>query len=331
MRAALCSRYGPPEVLSVGEVPRPEVGDDELLIRVTSSTVNRTCSGIRSATPQLAIRLMYGLRRPRQPILGSDFAGVVEQCGDDARGFDVGDRVFGFDDRRLGAHGEFMVLPAKAGIASIPDGVSDDEAAAAVEGAHYALTNLDRAGLVAGQRALVYGGGGAIGTAAVQLLAARGIDIVAVAEAHQLDLMKSLGARRTIDYRAEDFTALGETFDFVFDAVGKTTFAACKGLLHTDGMFMATEIGPGLQNLRLALTTRFGGGPTVHFPFPLNVRAHVKTTADELAKGTFRPVIDRVFDLDQVQDAYRFVETATKTGNVILRISPPVVPRVAES
>ncbi len=325
MRAALCTAYGDADVIELADVPVPDPSEHELLVRVTSSTVNRTCCGIRSASPQLAIRLMYGIRRPRQPVLGTDFAGVVEQVGPDARGYNTGDRVFGFDDRRLGAHGEFLVLPAAAAVALIPDDVSDDDAAASVEGAHYALSYIDRAALDPGQRALVYGGGGAIGSTAIQLLVSRGIEVVAVAEAHQLDLMHHLGAVAAIDFRAEDFTAIGETFDFVFDAAGKTSFAACCDLLGPGGVFMATGLGPRMQNLRLSLSTRLHGSHRVHFPLPLHPRRHVQIARDELAAGTFRPVIDRRVDLDDIVKAYRYVETATKTGTVVLRIAPSVV------
>lgn len=325
MRAAVCTGYGGPDVVRLTDIAVPDPSDDQLLVRVTSSTVNRTCCAIRSATPQLPVRLMYGFRRPRNSVLGTDFAGVVEQIGPNARGFNVGDRVFGFDDRRMGAHGEFLTASAAAAVATIPDGVSDDSAAAAVEGAHYSMSYIDRAALESGQRALVYGGGGAIGSAAIQLLVARGVDVSAVAEADQQDLMRDLGASTTIDFRAEDFTAIGEEFDFVFDAVGKTTFAACRKLVRPRGVFMATELGPRLQNLRLSLTTRFRGDIRVHFPLPLHARRHVKATRGELATGTLRPVIDCCVDLDDIVKAYRYVETATKTGNVILRIASPVV------
>ncbi|MEM7093332.1 MAG: NAD(P)-dependent alcohol dehydrogenase [Actinomycetota bacterium] len=326
MRAAVCRAYGPPEVVTVEDVPEPEFGADDLLIRVTSSTVNRTTACIRACIPAFAARPMYGFRRPRRPILGTDFAGVVEAVGAEVRGYSVGERVFGFDDRRLGAHGELLALPAGAGVLPIPEGVPDDRAAASVEGAYYALTYVERADLAPGQRAMVYGGGGAIGTAAIQLLVARGVEVVAVAEEHQRQLMLDLGAARVIDWREEDVTAIGETFPLVLDAVGKTSFGQCRPLVATDGMFLATELGPRLQNLRLAVTTRFGRGSRVHFPLPGKVRPQLKKIATALTDGSLRPVIDRVYDLDQIVDAYRYVDSASKTGNVILRVAEPAVP-----
>lgn len=325
MRAAVCTGYGSPDVVQLADIPVPQPADDQLLVRVTSSTVNRTCCGIRSATPQLPIRLMYGVRRPRHGVLGTDFAGVVEQVGADVRGFAAGDRIFGFDDRRMGAHGEYLTVSAAAAVATIPDGVSDDAAAAAVEGAHYSMSYLDRAALERGQRALVYGGGGAIGSTAIQLLVSRGVDVSAVAEGDQQDLMRDLGASTSIDFRMEDFTATGEEFDFVFDAVGKTTFAACRNLVRPGGVFMSTEVGERLQNLRLSLTTRFRGDVRVHFPLPTHARRHVKATRDELAAGTLRPVVDRAVDLADIVEAYHYVEAGTKTGTVIVRVASPVV------
>ena len=258
------------------DVAVPVIAADELLVRVEWSTVNRTSCAIRAATPQPAIRAFYGLRRPRRPILGTDFAGVVERVGREVRGLSAGDRIFGFDDSRMGGHGEYLAISAKAAVAKIPDGIGSDIAAASVEGAHYALTYVERAALGPRQSALVYGGGGAIGSAAIQLLASRGVDVVAVAEDHQLELMAELGARRVVDRQAEDFTAIDERFDLVFDSVGKTTFAACRSLLHPGGMFMATELGPKLQNLWLPFTTRWLDR-RVLFPLPFKPREHVKT------------------------------------------------------
>lgn len=328
MRAAQCTGYGGPEVVEVAEVTAPAAQGDQLLIRVTSSTVNRTCAAIRSATPPLAIRLAYGLRRPRRPVLGTDFAGVVEQIGPRVYGFEVGDRVFGFDDRRMGAHGEVMVLPVSAAVASIPGGVSDDDAAASVEGAHYALSAIDRAGLEPGQRALVYGGGGAIGSTAVQLLAARGVDVVAAVEAHQLTLMVELGAGNVVDVHRggmDELASRGERFQWVFDAVGKIRYAACRDLLAPSGRFTSSELGPRMENLRLDLRTRFGGEHRVVFPWPDRARQHVKAVRAELEAGTLRPVIDQRFELDDIVEAYRYVDTGTKTGNVVLQVAPPVV------
>ena len=163
-------------------------------------------------------------------------------------------------------------------------------------------------------------GGGAIGSTAIQLLVAQGVDVVAVAEGRQLDLMAELGATRGVDYLTGDFTAIDGQFDLVFDAVGKTRFRACRHLVRPGGSFMATELGPAMENIRLTATT-WRRDRRVHFPLPLNARAHVKTTAEELAAGRLRPVIDREVGLDELVDAYRYVESEAKTGTVVLQIA----------
>lgn len=318
MRAACCDRYGGPEVIEVHDIPRPEVGDDELLIRVMAATVNRTDCGIRSASPAL-IRVMYGGRRPRRRVLGTDFAGVVEAAGPAVSGFAVGDRIMGFDDSRLGGHGEYLAISAKRGIARIPEGVSFADAAASVEGSHYSLGYINRADVKAGQRALVYGATGAIGTAAVQLLVARGAVVTAVGDTARLDLMATLGADRVIDYTTKEFASHGQQYDFVFDAVGKTTFSACKELVADGGWFMGTEWGPQFQNVWLPWTTRFSSR-RVAFPLPRDTRGHVKLVAELLGQGAFKPVIDRHYVLSDIVEAYTYVESGAKTGNVVLDI-----------
>lgn len=316
MLAACCDGYGGPEVMTVREIARPQIDDDELLVRVMAGTVNRTDCGIRSASPVL-IRLMYGARRPRRRVLGTDFAGVVEAVGSAVSGFAVGDRIMGFDDSRLGGHGQYLAISAKRGITKIPDGVSFADAVASVEGSHYALGYINRSGIEAGRRALVHGATGAIGTAAVQLLAARGVRVTAVGDTARLDLMAGLGADRVIDYTAEDFTAHGQEYEFVFDSVGKTTFAECKPLVADGGWFMGTEFGPRFQNVWLPWTTRFSP-KRVAFPLPRYTRGHVKLVAELLERGEFRPVIDRHYPLTDIVDAFRYVESGTKTGNVVI-------------
>ena len=317
----MCRAYGGPDVVSIQTVETPSPRENELLVRVVASTVNRTDCGIRSASPRAAIRLMYGLRHPRRPILGSAFAGQVEVVGPAVRGIEPGDHVFGFDDRRLGGHSEYLTMPVSAAVSTIPDGVAEAEAAASTEGAHYALTYIERADVRPGQQVLVYGASGAVGTAAVQLLVARGAVVTAVAATKDLDLMRRLGAARVIDYTSEDYTTTGTDFDLVFDAVGKTSFRTCERLLRDGGYYMATEFGPRLANLRLSVTTRFRGRCRVAFPLPLNARRHVAAVRAALADATFRPVIDRTYALDDIVEAYRYVETGQKTGNVVLTVS----------
>ncbi len=320
VRAAVCAAYGGPEVVSLQEVERPTPGDDELLVRVVASTVNRTDSGVRSASPAV-VRLVFGLRRPRRPILGSDFAGSVEAIGSAVRDFAPGDRVFGFDDGRFGGHGEYLTIPASAAVAIIPEGVTEAQAAASVEGAHYALTSIDRAGVGAGDHVLVYGASGAIGSAAAQLLVAREVEVTAVVATRHVELARNMGVADVVDYTVDDFTAIGRMYDLVFDAVGKTSFGACEALVREGGTFMSAELGPRLENLWLSVTTRFHGSGRVVFAFPTRARRHVQTVRDALASATFTPVIDRTYPLEEIVDAYRYVDTGEKTGNVVLTVS----------
>ena len=242
MRAAVNTRYGPPDVLAIRQVPKPEPEAGEVLIRVHATTVSRTDCGMRRPHPWF-VRLVAGLLRPKLTILGMDFAGEVEAVGAGVTMFKPGDRVFGLSPDVYGAHAEFLCLPEKAAIATMPAGAAFGEAVVC-EGAWYADTNLQAFGLKAGHSILIYGASGAIGTAAVQLAKSYGAKVTAVVATRHLDLVRSLGADRAIDYTAQDFTQIDETFDFVFDAVGKTTYFRCRQLLKPKGIFAATDLGP---------------------------------------------------------------------------------------
>lgn len=320
MRAVVCHRYGGPEVARIEDVPRPSPGDGDVLVRVVAASVNRTDCGVRMAKPWFA-RLFYGLRGPRQPILGSEFAGVVEQVGPDVGRFTVGDRVFGFGDEGMGGHAEYLVRPQDGMIAVIPEALSFEQAAAATEGAHYAGTTLRSTGVGEGSDVLVYGASGGIGSAAVQLASHLGARVVAVCGTDAVDRVAALGADRVVDYQRDDFTAIGERFDLVFDAVGKTSFRACRPLLRADADFAVTDFGPGYQNPFLVVPTRFLPGPRVRFPIPRNTPESMALILDALG-DRYRPVIDRTYDLDEIVEAYRYVETERKIGNVVLRVAP---------
>lgn len=327
MRAAVHERYGPPEVLRVEDVATPSPGPRDILVRVAYGTVNRTDCGFLRAKP-FVVRLFGGLRRPRHVSLGCEFAGTVAATGTDVSLFAVGDRVFGFDDARLGGHAEDKVIREDAAVATIPPGVLVESAAAATEGAHYALANLRAARVRAGDRVLVHGATGAIGSAAVQLLAAVGAYVVATSTTRNVELVASLGAHRVIDHEREDFTACGEQFDLVFDAVGKSSFGACTPLLAPGGVYASTDLGPRGQNPVLALAgpvLRLAGARRVVFPIPFARKSDVEFLAARLASGDLRPVIDRTYDLADVVEAFRYVETGQKTGNVLLRVAadPP--------
>jgi NADPH:quinone reductase-like Zn-dependent oxidoreductase len=321
MKAAVHTRYGPPEVVRIREVDRPAVGDRDLLVRVHATTVNRTDCAYRAARP-FFVRLLTGVRRPRRTVMGTEFAGEVAAVGRDVTSFAVGDRVFGYNEGGFGAHAEYLSVPADGSVATVPAGVTFEQAAAGTEGAHYALAFIRHAGIRAGQNVLVYGASGGIGSAAVQLLKSLGVTVTAVCATANLALVKGLGADRVVDYTAGDFTDDEQTYDAVFDAVGKSTFGRCKRLLKPGGVYLSSELGPWAQNAVLALVTPPLRRKMVRFPFPRNNQAIVRHLRGLIESGEFTPVIDRRYPLDEIVDAYRYVETGQKTGNVVIIVVP---------
>ncbi|HET6310361.1 MAG TPA: NAD(P)-dependent alcohol dehydrogenase [Candidatus Nitrosotalea sp.] len=325
MRAVVFDRYGPPEVLRLEDLEPPVPKEDEVLIKVNASTVNRLDVHTREANRSsglgvsLLSRLVSGVRRPRQRILGSEFAGEVEAAGAGVKEFAVGDRVFGNSGLRFGAHAEFMCMRESARIAHMPAGMSFEEAAPATDGALNALTCLTAADLREGRRILIYGASGAIGTAGVQLARHFGADITAVCSTKNLELVRSLGADRVIDYTKEDFTRNGQTYHVIFDAVGKLSFRRCRGSLEQGGLYLPTD---GFANLMWALLPSRTGAKKVVFQIPpRQTRQDVLFLKGLIEAGKYRPVIDRRYPLEDVIEATRYVETEQKTGNVVLTVN----------
>lgn len=319
MKAIVHKKYGPPEVAKLMEVEKPIPKDNEVLIKVYSSTVNRTDSGFRSAE-YFVSRFWSGLLKPKYTILGCEFAGVVEEIGNNVSVYKVGDRVFGFNDKTFGGHAEYLTIAENSGITTIPADMSFDEAAALTEGGHYALVDIKAAKIKEGQNVLVYGATGAIGSAAVQILKHFGATVTAVCNTKNVELIKSLGADSVIDYETEDFTLTKTKFHFIFDAVGKSSFGTCKPLLTDKGIYISTELGKNSQNLFYALTTSILGGKKVLFPIPSISKEDVIFLKELAEKKEYKPVIDRQYYLDQIVEAYKYVESGMKTGNVILKI-----------
>lgn len=317
MRAATIDRYGPPGTIRLRDVPKPNPGAGEVRVRVCAGTVNRTDTATLRGHPLFA-RTMTGLLRPKMHILGMDFAGVIDAVGADVATFTVGERVFGLLPERFGGHAEYVCLPADVAIARIPDGLAFDKAVVG-EGAWYAHSTTKR--LEAGQRCLIYGASGAIGTAAVQLAKMRGAEVTAVVGERHIALAHSLGADRVVNYEAEEFTAIGETFDLVFDAVGKTSWFACRPLLKKGGIFAATDLGPYWSNIFLGAWFDLTGSRRVGVPFPEDAPGFLRELAGLMAKGRFRGVFDRCYRLSEIVEAFRYVETGQKTGIVVLDIA----------
>lgn len=320
MRAAVHTRYGSPDVLEIREVPKPGPGPGEVLVRVRATTVTRTDCGMLAAEPFI-VRLFEGLSRPKHTILGVDFAGEVEAVGAGVSSLRPGDRVFGMSPDRYGAHAEYMCLREDSPIAPMPAGLRFDEAVVC-EGAHYADTYLRAFRLGPGRRILIYGASGAIGTAAVQLAKYYGAGVTAVAATRHLDLVRSLGADRVIDYTAEDFTRIGERFDFVLDAVGKTSYFRCRPLLEPRGVFSATDLGTWAHVPLLAAWHSITGSRRVIFPLPRGTRTFVEFIKARMEAGEFRAVVDRRYPFEEIADAYRYVKTGQKTGIVVIDMEP---------
>jgi NADPH:quinone reductase-like Zn-dependent oxidoreductase len=321
MRAAVHTRYGPPEVVRISEVEKPAAKDNELLVRVHATTVNRTDCGFRSGKPFFS-RFFTGLVRPRGTVMGNEFAGEVEAVGTGVTSFQVGDRVFGFIglDGPFGAHAEYVTIPEDGTLATIPANLTYEEAAPSTEGSHYALSNIRKAKIRSGQDVLVYGATGAIGSAAVQLLRSLGVGVTAVCAAENVELVKGLGADRVIDYTAGDFTRDDQEYDVVFDAVGKSSFGRCRRLLKPGGIYLSTE--GGLRFLILLLVTPLLGGKKAMFALPKLDQATVRHLRELIEAGEFKPLIDRRYRLDQIVEAYRYVETGQKIGNVVISVVP---------
>ena len=319
MRASVHDRYGPPDVQRIEEVARPVPKEDEVLVKVHATTVTRTDTGVRSAKPVL-IRLFFGLRRPKQRILGTELAGEIQAVGAAVTKFAVGDQVFGSTSSfQSGAHAEFIAMRETAPLAHMPAGMTFEEAAAVTDGAVLALMCLEAAHIHKGQKMLIYGASGAIGTAGVQLAKYFEADVTAVCNTKNVELVRSLGADRVIDYTQEDFTKNGETYDVIFDAVGKHSFKRSKGSLKPGGVYVATD---GFRNLFLALWTSRVGNKRALFPIPPHyTQTNVLFIKKVIEAGKFRAVIDRRYRLEDVVEATRYVETQQKTGNVVLTIN----------
>lgn len=319
MKAIIRKQYGPPKVLELVDLPKPTPEENEILIKVFASTVNRTDCGFMIATPFI-VRFFSGLTAPKYKSLGCEFSGEVEAIGSTVTTFNVGDRVFGFDDTKFGGHAEYLIKNENDPIAITPNNIDKYDAAAIAEGSHYALCDILAAKVSAGQNVLVNGGTGAIGSAAIQLCKYYGASVTAVTDTANLEKVKALGADIVIDYTKQDFTKMSHSFDFVFDAVGKSSFNNCRPIMKKKGIYISTELGYKAQNPFLALITPLLGGKKLMFPIPTINKKDVEFLADLVAQGHFAPLIDRYYPLEQVPDAFRYVLTGQKIGNVIIKV-----------
>ena len=318
MRAVVYDRYGPPDVLRLEEVKRPDPKEDEVLVRIHATTVNRTDCGLRSAEYFIS-RFLTGLRRPKRKILGMELAGEVDAVGAAVTEFEVGDHVFGVNG--FGAHAEFVCMRESAALAHKPAEMTFEEAAAVCDGASLALACLRKADLRKGRSILIYGASGSVGTAGVQLAKYFGADVTAVCNTKNVELVASLGADRVIDYTKEDFTKNGETYDVIFDAVGKHSFRRCRRSLKPGGIYIETDLGFLWHVPALALLTRWIGDKRVTLGITRYTKKDVLVLKELIEAGNYRAVIDRYYPLEDVIEATKYVETEQKTGNVVLTIN----------
>ncbi len=317
MKAAIRLKYGPPEVITIEEKTIPVPGDDELLIKNYAATVNRTDCGILFGKPFI-VRFFYGFTKPKLLVTGTDFAGMVEAIGKNVSNFKKGDRVWGFNDNGLQSHAEYFTINKDGMVTTIPGDITYNQAAASGEGAHYAYNFIKKVKLKFGDRVLLNGATGAIGSAAVQLLKYFGAHITAVADTKNVELIKSLGADRVIDYLKNDFTKEDEKYHFILDAVGKSTFSKCKPLLHRGGVYISSDLGPGNENVYLPFTTSLSGNKKVVFPIPTDPKGSLRFIKNLLETNKFRPVIDSIYPLVKIREAFTYVASGQKTGNVII-------------
>jgi NADPH2:quinone reductase len=319
MRAVSFQVYGPPEVLTQIDLPTPVPRGDQVQVRVHATTVTSAECGMRRGEPRWG-RVIIGLRRPRKGIrvLGLEFAGEVTAVGPAARRLRVGDRVFGFTSFGAGANAEYKCLSERASLTTMPPNVTYAQAAATVDGfttAWYFLRDL--ADVQAGQKVLIIGASGSIGTSAVQLARQFGAEVHGVCSGRNAKLVESLGADRVFDYTVEDFTTSGERYDVVFDTVGRSSFARCRPVLAPRGCYLPTT---GLRNNVLAVRTAVSGGPRVRTG--MSVRKHTALAAlkEMLSQNRLRIVVDRTYPMADIIDAHRHVDSGHKVGNVVITV-----------
>lgn len=320
MRAVVHERYGPPDVLRVDEVERPVPEEDEVLVRVHASTVTRgEAMGVRSIDYRFT-RAFTGIRRPRKTFFGSEFAGRVEEVGAVVTELHVGDDVFG---TRGGANAEYVAVPEASVIAPMPKGLTYEEAAAIPDGSLLALSCLRPAYPLQGKSVLVYGAAGSVGTAAVQLLANHFevAHLTAVCDTKDVELVRSLGAQEVVDRLREDFTHTGETYEVIFDAVGKHSFRRCRHSLKTGGIYVSMDLGFMYHLPLLAVVTRFAGSRRATVGIGRYRKEDLLLVKGLVEAGRYRPVIDRTYALDEIVEATSYVESGRKTGNVVIRVA----------
>ena len=322
MKAIIHTNYGPPDVLHLKEVEKPVPKENEVLIKVHATTVNRTdCANVR-AKP-FFMRIVTGLFKPNKQTPGTEFAGEVEAVGTNVSSLQAGDKVLGFYDEGAESHAQYMTISEEY-VVTMPDNLLYEQAACSFEGAHYAYNFINKVDLQKGDHVLVNGATGAIGSAAVQLLKYYDANVTAVCATESIELVRSLGADRVIDYTQEDFTNDEQKYVFVFDTVGKSSFFKCRHLLKPGGVYISSDLGYMAQNIYLPVITSIIkpmiANKKTAFPAPLNIRRSLLLIKSLIEQGRFKALIDREYTLEQIVEAYRYVEKGHKKGNVVITV-----------
>ncbi len=317
MKASIRRRYGSPNQVKIEDIKKPLPNDNEVLIKVHATTVNRTDCANLTAKPFI-MRFVLGFFKPRKIILGTDFAGEVITIGKNVKSFSIGDKVFGFIDTGCESQAEYITTTIED-LFLIPKKIDYKDAAASLEGANYAYTFIHKVNIQPGQKILINGATGGIGSALLQFVRQYDVKITATCNTKNIKLIQSLGADKIYDYTKEDFTDGNDKYDFIFDAVGKSTFGKCKPLLKEKGVYISSELGPYSQNIFYPiLTSRLS--KKVIFPLPYSKQKTIPYIMNLLEQGKFKPVIDREYSLEDISKAYEYVISGEKTGNVIINV-----------
>lgn len=331
MKAIVFTEYGSPEVLQLKEVEKPTPNDNEVLIRIYATPINigdiwarnfKAISPRKFSMPMplwLPARIAMGFRKPRKQILGSEFAGVIEAIGKDVKLLKAGHEVFGYRSMNFGANAEYLCMPENGLLAIKPANMTYEEAATVPYGALTALSLLRKVNIQRGQKVLINGASGAIGSHAVQLAKYFGADVTGVCGTPRVELVKALGADKVIDYTKEDFTQSGETYDVIFDILGKSSFSRCKRALKPNGRYLLASFK--MKQLFQMLWTSIIGDKKVICALSSEKTEDLVFLKDLIEAGKIKTVIDRCYPLEQTAEAHRYVEGGHKKGNVIIVVA----------
>ncbi len=317
MKVSIRKKYCSPNQIKIENIERPVPQDREVLIKVYATTVNRTDCANLTAKPFI-MRFVLGFFKPRKIILGTDFAGAVISIGENVKSYRTGDKVFGFIDTGAESQAEYTII-TEENLFSIPEKIDYKQAAASLEGANYAYTFIHKVNIQSDQNILINGATGGIGSALLQFVRQYDVRITATCNTKNIELIKFLGADKIYDYTKEDFTCDNDKYDFIFDAVGKSTFGKCKPLLKEKGIYISSELGPYSQNVFLPLLTSISNKKVI-FPIPYSKQKTIPYIINLLEKGKFKPVIDREYLLEDISKAYEHVIAGQKTGNVLIKV-----------